>query len=132
MVELKGRQYQCHMELTLDVIGGKWKALLLWHIGQRSVLRFGELSRLSPRLTQKMLTQQLRCLEADGLIDRTVYAQVPPRVEYRLTEIGERLMPVLDQMIDWGKEYLTLTGGAEVLCGQPSRCQSAAVEESIS
>lgn len=107
MIAFKDKEYGCHMELTLDLIGGKWKSLLLWHIGQKGVMRFGELSRLHPRLTQKMLTQQLRELEADGLLERTVYPQVPPKVEYRLTRHSRSLIPLLDGMIGWGKGYLS-------------------------
>lgn len=115
VVAFKGKEYGCHMELTLALIGGKWKSLLLWHIGQNGVMRFGELFRLHPRLTQKMLTQQLRELEADGLVKRTVYPQVPPKVEYRLTPLSEGLLPLLDGMIAWAKGYMAEFGATEEL-----------------
>ena len=103
MIAFKDKEYGCHMELTLDLIGGKWKSLLLWHIGQKGVMRFGELSRLHPRLTQKMLTQQLRELEADGLVLREAHAEMPPRVEYSLTERGRKLMPILEDLSVWAR-----------------------------
>lgn len=101
--------YRCTMEATLDVIGGKWKGVILWHMRERT-LRFNELTRLMPRVTPKMLTQQLRDLEADGLVLRTVYPVVPPKVEYTLTDVGRSLLPVLDVMCAWGKEYRERTG----------------------
>jgi DNA-binding HxlR family transcriptional regulator len=106
MIEFRGKQFQCHMEVTLDLIGGKWKLLLLWKLGENGVMRFNELGRLHPRLTQKMLTQQLRELQADGLVNRKSYDQVPPKVEYSLTERGRALLPILSEMIDWGRDYV--------------------------
>lgn len=96
---------QCPVEATLNLIGGKYKSLILWHLTNRT-LRFGELSRLIPSATPKMLTQQLRELEADGLIVRTVYPVVPPKVEYALSDFGKSIFPVLDAMCEWGKRYL--------------------------
>ncbi len=89
----------------MDVIGGKWKILILWHL-KDGVKRFGELKRQIPWITQKMLTQQLRELEADKIISRKVYAQVPPKVEYSLTELGENLKPIFDYMCNWGTAYI--------------------------
>nr|WP_272595751.1 winged helix-turn-helix transcriptional regulator [Paenibacillus apiarius] len=91
--------------MTLAVIGGKWKLIILWHLGLEGTKRFSELKRLIPHITQKMLTNQLRELEEDQLIFRKVYPEVPPRVEYTLTGHGESLMPVLRMMYDWGKTY---------------------------
>lgn len=113
MVEFRGKVYGCHLEVTLDLIGGKWKSLILWHLGQNDVMRFGALTRIHPLLTQKMLTQQLRELEADGLIARQVYAQVPPKVEYSLTPQGQGLRPVLDTMVRWGQDYV----GSQIAVG---------------
>jgi len=110
MVEFRGKTYGCHLEVTLELIGGKWKSLLLWHLGEEGVMRFGALSRIHPQLTQKMLTQQLRELESDGLVHRTVYAQVPPKVEYTLTERARLLLPVLAAMIRWGWGYMDEEG----------------------
>lgn len=99
------RTERCPVETTLDMIGGKYKALILWHLSQQT-LRFSELQKGIPRATAKMLTQQLRELEADQLIHRKVYPVVPPKVEYSLTELGRSLLPVLVAMRDWGAEYL--------------------------
>ena len=84
----RGRNYHCSMELALQIIGGKWKPLILYHLSRNGTKRFGELRKMMPNITQKMLTQQLRELEHDGLIHRVVYAQVPPKVEYSLSQFG--------------------------------------------
>jgi DNA-binding HxlR family transcriptional regulator len=94
----------CPVEVTLHVIGGRWKAVILWYL-KDGLRRFGELRRLMPRMTQKMLTQQLRELERDGLVYRKVYAQVPPKVEYSITDHGRSLTPILDSMCKWGMEH---------------------------
>jgi len=96
--------YRCGVELTLELIGGKWKGVILWHLAART-LRFSQLQRRLAGITQKMLTQQLRDLERDGLIIRTVYAEVPPRVEYALTEKGGSLKLLLSEMREWGEQY---------------------------
>ncbi|MCC3374915.1 helix-turn-helix domain-containing protein [Cohnella sp. REN36] len=107
--ELKERinlkEINCEKELTLAVIGGKWKLIILWHLGLEGTKRFGELRKMIPSITQKMLTNQLRELEEDRLVSRQVYAEVPPRVEYSLTEYGRSLMPILQLMYRWGKDY---------------------------
>lgn len=97
--------YNCPVEVTLDVIGGKWKCLILHHLLD-GTKRFNELKKLIPAVTQRMLTSQLRELEKDGVVHREVYAQVPPKVEYSLTDRGRSLEPVLWAMHDWGKNYL--------------------------
>ena len=104
MITFKNTNYQCAMELTIALIGGKWKSLLLWHLSDQ-VLRFNELRKSVPQVTQKMLTQQLRELEEDGLVLRHVYTQVPPRVEYSLTAAGKSILPILDSMCQWGLKY---------------------------
>ena len=91
----------CPVEATLELIGGKYKALILWHLSQ-GILRFSELRQVIKGATPKMLTQQLRELEANGLVHREVYPVIPPKVEYSLTETGRSLMPVLVAMRDWG------------------------------
>ena len=95
----------CSVEATLSVIGGKWKPLILHELLQ-GTRRFGELGRAIPCAAPQMLTQQLRELEADGIIHREVYAEVPPRVEYSLTEYGQTLFPLLTAMHEWGKDFL--------------------------
>ncbi|MBV9875653.1 MAG: helix-turn-helix transcriptional regulator [Verrucomicrobia bacterium] len=94
----------CSVEAALSVIGGIWKPVILFHLLERK-MRFGELSRLVPNATQRMLTLQLRELEADKVITRQVYREVPPRVEYSLTELGKTLEPVLLSLRDWGDKY---------------------------
>ncbi len=96
---------QCPVTIALSVIGGKWKVIILWHLKEGGVKRFGELQRLVRGISQKMLTQELRDLEDSGLVSRKVYPVVPPKVEYSLTETGWSLKPVLEQLSDWGKEY---------------------------
>ena len=99
--------YNCSFEATLDIIGGKWKILILWYLGKHGILRNGELVRLLPNISQKMLTQQLRELENNELITRIVYDIVPPKVEYLLTEDGKNLLPIVEAMRNWGIEYTT-------------------------
>ena len=95
----------CPVAATLELIGGKYKALILWHLAEKK-LRFSELKKEIQGATPKMLTQQLRELEASNLIHREVFAVVPPKVEYSLTELGCSLMPILVSMRDWGSSYL--------------------------
>ena len=95
--------------VPLHLIGGKYKALLLWHLSGR-VLRFNQLRQLVPEATPKMLTQQLRELEQDGLINRKVYPVVPPKVEYSLTALGESLFPILKAMYEWGSGLMQSQG----------------------
>ncbi len=94
----------CEIEVTLSVIGGKWKPIILWHLGVDGTKRFGEIKYLISKITHKTLTNQLRELENDGLIHREVYPEVPPKVEYSITEKGKTLMPILQMMCAWGKE----------------------------
>jgi len=102
---LGGREYYCTIELCLQVIGGKWKPIILWRLHVEGVRRFGELKKAMPNITQKMLTQQLRELEADGMVSRHVHPEVPPRVEYALTPLGESVIPILERMCGWGREF---------------------------
>jgi DNA-binding HxlR family transcriptional regulator len=97
-------QYICGVAVSLEIIGGKWKGVILWHLCHKT-LRFSQLRRRLQGVTQKMLTQQLRELERDKLVNRKVYAEVPPRVEYSLTELGRTLEPTLRQLCEWGKDY---------------------------
>jgi DNA-binding HxlR family transcriptional regulator len=95
----------CPVEATLDLIGGKYKSLILWHLSD-ATLRFSELRSRITNATPKMLTQQLRELESQQLIHREIYPVIPPKVEYSLTDLGRSLMPILVAMRDWGADYL--------------------------
>lgn len=97
--------YNCPVEATIELIGGKYKAVILWHLID-GVLRFNEIQKLVPQATAKMLTQQLRELEADGLLNRLVYPVIPPKVEYSLSDFGKSIIPILDVMCSWGTDYL--------------------------
>lgn len=95
----------CPMVLVHKLVSGKWKILILWYLsGGR--LRFSQLKKKLPDVSQRMLTNQLRSLEEDGLVNRTVFPVVPPKVEYSLTEIGEKMLPLLKQMYSYGIKYL--------------------------
>jgi DNA-binding HxlR family transcriptional regulator len=98
-------QFACPVEASLDVIGGKWKCVILHHLND-GTKRFNELMRLMPDVTQRMLTRQLRELEADQILSRRVYPEVPPRVEYSLTEYGKTLEPILKMLCKWGDEHI--------------------------
>lgn len=95
----------CPVETTLELIGGKYKALILWHLSS-GTLRFSQLQKAIRSATPRMLTHQLRELEEQALIKRKVYPVVPPKVEYSMTELGQSLMPILSEMRDWGAQYL--------------------------
>lgn len=97
----------CPMNLTINILSGKWKLAILWHLS-RGTIRFNELQRLLANITQKTLTMQLRELERDGIIYREVYPESPLRVEYGLTNIGESMQPILSAMCEWGKDYKKL------------------------
>ncbi|MCA1986047.1 MAG: helix-turn-helix transcriptional regulator [Desulfovibrio sp.] len=103
--ELDGRRYRCYFELTLHVIGGKWKPIILFQLGVAGVMRFSDLRRGMPGITERMLSRQLKELAADNLVHREVYKEVPPRVEYWLTEHGKTLMPILLALREWGADF---------------------------
>lgn len=105
MPRYAGRDYGCAMELVLDRVGGKWKGMILWNLGD-APCRFNALRRRFPGLSQKMLTQQLRELEEDGLVLRKVLSQMPPHVEYALSEAGASFLPLLHAMNAWGQRHL--------------------------
>jgi len=104
-IVLDGIEYNCPIEVTIGVVGGKWKMLILWNL-RDGVKRFSELKRLIPGSTQKMLTTQLRELERYGIILRKVYPQVPPKVEYSLTDHGQSLRPIVEFACSWGKSHV--------------------------
>jgi len=97
-------EFNCPVKATMEIIGGKWKPIILYYL-KDGLKRFGELQRLIPHITKKMLTQQLRELERDEIIERKVYHQVPPKVEYSLSEYGKSLKPVLELMATWGNKH---------------------------
>ena len=111
-LQKNGKTYHCPVEAALDVIGGKWKPLILWHL-KDDVRRFSELQRMIPDVNAKMLTKQLRELEKDGVISRTVYPEIPPRVEYSFTDFGRTLVPILDSLCAWGQQHLAEDGEGE-------------------
>ncbi len=94
------------MEVALEVLSGKWKSAILWSLKDSEQIRFNEFTRIIPGITQKMLTQQLRKLEENKLVTRTVYPSVPPVVEYALTDLGMRAIPLLESLNKWGKEVI--------------------------
>jgi DNA-binding HxlR family transcriptional regulator len=112
----------CPTAATIAAIGGRWKIILLWHL-YGGKLRFSELRRKMPLISQKMLTEQLRQLEGHGLVTRTIYAEVPPRVEYAATPLGESLRPVITAIGDWGRMHADkITNGFPA--GRPRRASS--------
>lgn len=102
---MDNKHYYCPVEATIGAIGGKWKARIMWHLAQ-GICRFGEFKRMIPEITEKMLTQQLRELEADGLISRTEISGATLRVDYALTGYGQSLSPILTLMSEWGRQHI--------------------------
>lgn len=96
----------CLVDLTMNIIGGKWKAVILWHLGKSDKLRYGELRKVLGNITPKMLTQQLRNLESLDMIERKEFYQIPPKVEYSLTKRGESVIPLLYSMCEWSRENI--------------------------
>jgi DNA-binding HxlR family transcriptional regulator len=122
-----GPAFHCPVEATLEVIGGKWKVVILFWL-KAGTLRFGELRRKIPGVSERMLTQQLRELEEHGIVHRQVYAVVPPRVEYSLTDYGRTLGPITDLMCAWGKKHLRGRPASGTAC-VPDEIGSAKVTE---
>ena len=100
---IRGELFQCALDLTMHYMGGKWKTIVLWYL-RNEKKRFSELKKQIPDITEKMLSLQLKSLEEDGIVKRTVYAEVPPRVEYELTDFGRSLIPVVEAIAKWGRE----------------------------
>jgi DNA-binding HxlR family transcriptional regulator len=96
----------CPVEAAVNLIGGKWKILILYQLTTQDCVRFNELQKRLTGITHRTLTRQLRELEGDGMVERTIYAEVPPRVEYALTARGQSLIPILLQLRDWGNQHL--------------------------
>jgi DNA-binding HxlR family transcriptional regulator len=102
--EFKGKEYNNPVELSLDIIGGKYKMPILWRLKDK-VWRYGELKKDLGKITHKMLTEQLRELESDGLIHREVYPEIPPKVEYSITKIGQKAIPIIEMLRTFGEEF---------------------------
>lgn len=120
--DMSWEKFGCPVEITLTLLGNKWKVLILRELFT-GTKRFGELSRGIKGISQKMLTQQLRQMEKDNLIERRVYAEVPPRVEYFLTETGRSLKPILDEMHRWGQQYQSLRSAGESNTAEAARAK---------
>ncbi|MBP1909122.1 winged helix-turn-helix transcriptional regulator [Methanolobus bombayensis] len=100
-------EYGCPVEATLGVIGGKWKPLILWQL-KEEILRYNKLQQALPGISPRMLTKQLKELEEDGLVNRKMYPEIPPRVEYSLTDFGKTVIPVLEALAQWGLTYMDI------------------------
>lgn len=118
--DIHGKLYHCAMDVTMDYIGGKWRTVVLWYLRDKT-LRFGELKKQIPDMTEKMLSIQLKKLEQDGLIKRDVFAQVPLRVEYSMTEFGRTLRPVLEAIAKWGRNLGEMEGQTRELKEKKSK-----------
>ncbi|MGW1871561.1 winged helix-turn-helix transcriptional regulator [Streptomyces mauvecolor] len=112
--------YICGIDAALDVVSGKWKGLILWELDAHGVRRFAQLRRGMPGVSEKMLTQHLREMEEDGLVHRKVYPEVPPRVEYSLTEHGRTLNRALGPLGDWGTERIRREASEATEAAEPS------------
>lgn len=116
MNEKNLRCFQCSMELTLDLIGGKWKPILIYHIGNSEKIRYGELKRLIPHLSERVLSRELRELEASNIIHREEFKEKVLRVEYTLTQDGKDVLPILNALTQWGSNYNKSHNYATVEC----------------
>jgi len=125
-------EFYCPVNLTSDVIGGKWKPLVIYYLEKRT-RRFGELQKLIPGMTKKMLTQHLRELERDGVVSRKAYPEIPPKVEYSLTRHGESLKPILKLMSAWGTKHRERYGIPKESSFPPlTKKRTASAESSVS
>lgn len=123
--QINDKVFFCPMELTMDVLGGKWKLLILWQL-QQGTKRYGELRSLIEGITHKMLTQQLRELESDGIVHRKVFHVVPPKVEYSLTEAGKRLSDVMHTMAEWASAFrIEETAPSATTQAKPGKAKAA-------
>ena len=108
--------FNCNMELTLDIIGGKWKPIIIYHIGNNEKIRYGELNRLIPSISQRVLSRELRELEQNGIITRVEFKERILRVEYSLSDIGGEVLPLLNELTKWGNKYNNLHAYATITC----------------
>jgi DNA-binding HxlR family transcriptional regulator len=104
--KFKNHEFVCEKELTMSIISGKYKVVILWHLGNEGPRRYSELFKLFPGISNRVLTKQLRDLEQDGIISRKVYPVVPPKVEYYLTKMGRTILPIVNDIWLWGKENM--------------------------
>lgn len=109
---MRSNTYHCALDVTMDFIGGKWKTVVLWYLRNKT-MRFGEIRKQIPDITEKMLSLQLKSLEDDGLIKREAFAEVPLRVEYSLTEFGKTIVPVVEAIAKWGRTLAESEGKLE-------------------
>lgn len=109
VIVLNGKQFHCAMDITMRYIGGKWKTVVLWYL-KKDKKRFGELKKLIPNITEKMLSLQLKELEKDGIVSRKLFMEIPPRVEYSLTTFGKTLIPMLEEIAKWGRTQAETKG----------------------
>ncbi|MFU0790114.1 winged helix-turn-helix transcriptional regulator [Virgibacillus proomii] len=105
-LKLQNGEYHCEKELTLSIISGKWKVVILWHLGVEGPHRFNSLQRLFENISHKTLSNQLKELIEDGIVSRKVYPESPPKVEYSMTKLGYTLLPIIEMMYDWGKKRI--------------------------
>ena len=109
VILLNGQEFHCAMDITMNFIGGKWKTVVLWYL-RKDKKRFSELKRLIPNITEKMLSLQLKDLENDGIVGRKLHPEVPPKVEYFLTDFGKSLIPMLMEIAKWGRNMADTKG----------------------
>lgn len=121
----------CPVEATLALIGGKWKGLVLYHLFAEEVLRFNEIRRRLPNVTQRMLTSQLRELEADGFVVRKIYPEIPPKVEYRLSARGRSLEPVIRALKAWGDAHVVTKSATTKGAGAPQKRPAPAQKRAV-
>ncbi|MDP1800733.1 MAG: helix-turn-helix domain-containing protein [Bacteroidota bacterium] len=112
VIKLRGDTFHCAMDVTMNFIGGKWKTIVIWYLRNKT-MRFGELRKQIPDITEKMLSLQLKSLEEDGIIKREVFAEVPLRVEYSLTPFGKTLLPIVESIAKWGRHLGDTEGKVE-------------------
>jgi DNA-binding HxlR family transcriptional regulator len=122
---MRNKSYGCGLEAALDVVGGKWKVLILWPL-QEDARRFGELRRLVPGISEKMLIQHLKEMQADGIVTRKDFKEVPPRVEYALTAFGESLCAALAPLCKWGTSHMKRIEACKAACEAKARAKAVA------
>jgi len=110
MDKKRALELHCSVEVSIAVLGGKYKAVIVWHLNKNGVMRYNEIQKAIPHASAKMLSRQLKELEADGVVARKLYPVVPPKTEYRLTAMGKTLVPIVNAMSDWGHEYFKYLG----------------------